>query len=744
MSAGKFIRRQMPVLFLFYVSIYSSLAASSEKNPKQEKIVPAKLKISGYGIFGNFELKRIVRTLELSGKRPQYFGPAFIEDSALILGSRIKKDGYLKPQIKIQLQLRDGSRVETTADELLEKPLPRSLLATRADFKIHKGVLYHYQQLDFDGLRTMTDKEAKSYFMETATLLHPKSARVYTPEKLKHGLSSLTDILERDGYEQARAEASKVTQDDKTGHVFVKINVDQGPKSVVESVTEQFFYEQSGGRASASPTNRIASATNAAATPTNTPLSSAKLPALPTNTVVHPHKPYSKIWVQDFSQGLKTNLYHRGYPDARVELNTLKRRAQSDLVQIDLEAKVISGPYVKIAVVDFLGEKRTKEKTMAARVRVKRGEPLDRIKAEEGRYRLAQLGSFDTVDLIYQPVDEHTRGVLYRVKEGKHLEFSLLFGWGSYELLRGGFEIEENNIWGLGHHARLKAVQSFKASSGEFVYTVPDFIGKDVDLFFNASGLRREEIDFTRLEYGGGFGGHRYFKDYATDLTIRYNYQILNASQVPGVVAAQGVTNTSVGAIITDVKHDRRDNPLYPRNGYKVFFNFELASEYLAGEVNYERFEISTSWHHPLGGGRYIGLGLSHGVILSVGSPAQDLPFNRRFFPGGENSIRGYREGEASPRDAQGKIVGAETMTLGTVELEQALTPKWSLVFFSDSLGFAERAANYPFDTGLFSVGGGLRLKTIIGPMRLEYGYNLNPRKNDPVGTLQFSLGFPF
>jgi outer membrane protein assembly factor BamA len=120
------------------------------------------------------------------------------------------------------------------------------------------------------------------------------------------------------------------------------------------------------------------------------------------------------------------------------------------------------------------------------------------------------------------------------------------------------------------------------------------------------------------------------------------------------------------------------------------------------------------------------------------------LPFNRRFFPGGENSIRGYTEGEASPRDAQGNIVGAETFTLGTVELEQALTPKLSLVVFSDSIGFAENAANYPFDTGLFSVGGGLRLKTFVGPMRLEYGYNLNPRKGDPIGTLQFSLGFPF
>jgi outer membrane protein insertion porin family len=151
-----------------------------------------------------------------------------------------------------------------------------------------------------------------------------------------------------------------------------------------------------------------------------------------------------------------------------------------------------------------------------------------------------------------------------------------------------------------------------------------------------------------------------------------------------------------------------------------------------------------TSWHHPIGGGLSVNLGLSHGIVQSFGSPANNLPFNKRFFPGGENSIRGYKEGEASPRNEFGQLVGAETYVLGTVELEQALTPKWSLVFFSDNLGFARRIANYPFDTGLFSVGGGLRWHTLIGPIRLEYGYNLNPRAQDPVGTLQFSLGFPF
>src|SRR5207253_9459863 len=144
------------------------------------------------------------------------------------------------------------------------------------------------------------------------------------------------------------------------------------------------------------------------------------------------------------------------------------------------------------------------------------------------------------------------------------------------ELLRGGFEIEQNDIWGRAHHARLKVIQSFKASSADFTYTMPEFIGKDVDIFFNASGLRREEISFTREEYGGGFGAHKYFKPIATDVSVRYNYQILNASDVPGIVAAEGATNTSVGAIITDVKYDRRDNPLYPRKGYKIFGTLEL------------------------------------------------------------------------------------------------------------------------------------------------------------------------
>jgi outer membrane protein assembly factor BamA len=44
----------------------------------------------------------------------------------------------------------------------------------------------------------------------------------------------------------------------------------------------------------------------------------------------------------------------------------------------------------------------------------------------------------------------------------------------------------------------------------------------------------------------------------------------------------------------------------------------------------------------------------------------------------------------------------------------------------------------------LYSAGLGVRYQTLIGPVRLEYGHNLNPRPLDPRGTLHLSVGFPF
>ena len=690
------------------LSVTNALPAAETK--KETK--PAQLKISGYGLLGNRQLKKTLELLMMDEKNPEHFDARLIEDAALVLISALNREGFLRPRISIQLTLENGKLVTYTWNEPNESPLPQSLRARKAHFKIKEGVRYHYGRIAFAGLQSLTEKRAKAFFIETGVLLPLKGQRIYTPSRLKRSLENLTEVLERQGYESAQATITREDRNDRSGKVNISVEVHEGAKSIVRSVREEIFFEDA--------------------------------PQPQEITTIQTNTPYSRLWAQDFTQSLQTNLYHRGYPDTKAVLEISRAKSTNGLIHLDLLAKVRTGPRIKAGEIKFQGHQRTRESVLDRRVPLEEGQWLDRVAAERGRYRLSRLGIFESVDLSYEPAEEDARDVIYRLKEGKRIDLSLLFGYGSYELLRGGIELEQFNVLGRAHHSRLRLVQSFKSSSANYTYTMPELLRQDVDVFLNASGLRREEIDFTRVEYGGGAGVRRFFKSIETDVRVRYNYEILSATETDIQLAEQGVQNPGVGAIIMDLRHDRRDNPLYPHKGYKLFSTVELASKYLAGDVNYERIEIFGSYHQPLDEGRWLHFGLSHGLVPTIGSAQENLPFNKRFFPGGETSVRGYQEGEAAPRDAQGRVVGAETFVGGNVEFEQALTPRWSVVGFVDGVGFARRLANYPVDESLFSAGGGLRWRTFVGPIRLEYGHNLNPRKGDPSGTLHFSLGFPF
>jgi len=673
---------------------------------------PAKIKVSGYGVLGNRKLKRLVKVMQAEDMKKPLVDANFIENAGLIILSRMREDGFLNPTVIAEMVLEDGRRYGMRWHSAIDPPLPRPLSAQRVHFRVFEGQRFYFDELAFTGLEAISEKQALSFFIETDALIRLKANRIFTPGRLKRGLASIRELLERKGFQDARVEAGDVRQDDKTGAVDVRVDVDQGPIHMVRSVRIETF-------------------------------------VIATNQAIYvehrnPNQPYSQLWQQDLIQSLKVTNYVGGYADTTVEVKTLNRESITNAVFLDLLATVRTGQQIEVGAVRFTGQKETKIAIMGDRVPLEPGDLLNPALTEKGRARLARLGVFDSVHLRYDIVDEDTRDVIYEVRESKSLDFNLLFGFGSYELLRGGVEVEKRNLWGRAHHVRLRAIQSFKSTRAELLYTMPQFLGEEIDLFLNAFGLIRKEIDFTRKEYGGGVGGLKHLPGISSDLSVRYNYEVLRAADAPAGIALRSVENPGVGAIIADFRHDMRDSPIYPTRGYKVFTTFEFASEYLAGDVDYERFEVAASVHHPLGGGRFISAGVSHGLIAAMDSSANDIPFNKRFFPGGEYSIRGYKDGEAAPRSALGDLVGAESYVFSSIEFEQALTPKLSVVVFIDAVGFARDFADYPVDEALYSVGGGLRWKSIVGPVRLEYGYNLNPRPADPTGTLHFSLGFPF
>jgi len=229
-----------------------------------------------------------------------------------------------------------------------------------------------------------------------------------------------------------------------------------------------------------------------------------------------------------------------------------------------------------------------------------------------------------------------------------------------------------------------------------------------------------------------------------------------------------------------------RDNDLETTKGMYIAANAGVASSYFGSEASFSRLLIQNSTYHAFGKNRarerkfVIARSTTVGVenafgntsILPPGQPCPGvaqtvcadvtvIPLAERFLSGGGNSLRGFGLNQAGPRDpVTGFPLGGSALFINNVELRM---PPVTLPYVQDNMSFAifEDAGNVFTDSrimldnllrwrqknpsvclqepsgtsGTFcdfsyvsqAVGVGVRYKTPIGPVRFDFGYNLNP-----------------
>lgn len=671
----------------------------------------AELHVNGLGWFGNRSAQQRLKLL-LGDQRGETLDANALEDAALVLISSVNQEGYLEPTLTVEVTLADGRKTEYPLDAKLEQSLPRPLDAKEATIHLKRGRRFSLQEVSFAGLLALTEKEARSYFIGEGLLIPLASERIYSPGRLQRAQNNLAESLRQQGYTEATVTLGKIETDPESGKVRAAINVEEGRRWMVDSLKFQIADQ------SEPPT---------------------ELPTKFTDQV------WTSLWRQDAATAIRRWYYARGHPDVQIALKPQAVDAADGTKRVTVVAEINPGPVVRVGEIRFAGNTHTREKTLRRLVKSNPGDLLNPIRFDNGQARISQLGVFRNVDLRYEPADAEVRDVDYNLTEGRRQEVSLLAGYGSYEQLRGGIEWRHYNLFGRAHTDSLKLVQSMKSTQGDYIYTVPELFGTSTDGSVRLFGLNREEFSFRREEYGANVSLLWPLRRFGLSLTTGYTFKHLRNVDNELATQATDQIQADVASVDIGVVRDRRDNPLRPTKGYKLSAQVEAADRVLGGEVVYQQVIMGGSYHTRWGNGRWIHAGVSHGIVTTLGETDDSaLPVSVRFYPGGDGSIRGYQKGAAAPRSATGEFIGAKSYLLFNLELEQALTSKWSLVAFADALGTAAYLSDYPFSEKLYSVGLGVRYQTIIGPVRAEYGHNLNPRAFDPSGTLQLSIGFPF
>ncbi|HEX2099358.1 MAG TPA: POTRA domain-containing protein, partial [Candidatus Synoicihabitans sp.] len=341
---------------------------------------PVDLQVSGTGWLENRRLERSLDRLRPDPEAPKLDANG-VEDAVFFLFSALADDGYLKPAVTVELTRPNGERLTHTFDASLTNLLPRPLEAVRVNFQIERGVRYRFGEITVTGnTGKRSPEEVRALVLPEATGFGFGGDYAYSPPALRRGLNRVVDTLALEGHAQARAEAPRVTMDDASGEVTISVEVQAGPQSWVDEIVVTGDH----------PTD-------------------LRWPGLDERE----QQPWSFAWEQDAMEILRHSLYQRGYPDVRIRSSRVERPGAEGRRLARVTFSIVTGPRVVVKDVRFAGEHGVKESVLRRRVRTEPGEPLDPLRFEAARYRLARLGAFRRVELDYEPATGPERSPVF-------------------------------------------------------------------------------------------------------------------------------------------------------------------------------------------------------------------------------------------------------------------------------------------------------------------------------------------
>jgi outer membrane protein assembly complex protein YaeT len=357
------------------------------------------------------------------------------------------------------------------------------------------------------------------------------------------------------------------------------------------------------------------------------------------------------------------------------------------------------------------------------------------------------------------------------------------------------------NFRGRNHTITFKADVGSLQQRGLLSYTAPRwFNSQDWKLSFTAFYDNTLDVTtFTSQRLEGSVQAEQIISK-ATTMSYRFTYRRVKASNInisPAEIPLLSLP-VRVGEPGFSYIRNKRDNNLETTKGSYTTVDAGVAASYFGSEADFSSILAQNATYHAFGKNRppekkfvlarslRIGVESTFGdtVILPPGQACPNpnttncpsitiIPLAERFLSGGGNSHRGFGLNQAGPRDpTTGFPVGGSALFLNNLELR---FPPTTLPFFQDNISFAifEDAGNIfidgrhmldnllrwrqknpqvclqppnpatPCDYSYVShaVGVGVRYKTPIGPVRFDFGYNLNPPAFPSFQTITSSTG---
>jgi outer membrane protein insertion porin family len=475
-------------------------------------------------------------------------------------------------------------------------------------------------------------------------------------------------------------------------------------------------------------------------------------------------------------------LGEEGYAFARVDPVPTIDDANN---QVAVTFYVDPGKRAYVRRIHFSGATGINDDVLRREMRQLEGGFLSNRAIERSEQRLRRLPYIEDVKKETNPVagSDDLVDVEFNVKEGLPGSFGGGIGYSGLQ----GFMLNANfvhtNFLGAGN--RIEA----DVNTGEYStiyrfshtdpYVTPDGVSRTVSVAYR---------DITQFVSGASRFGTK-----TTTLGLEYSYPISEFTRVRGGVSLMDstlLTNTfspfqsirwvqlNGDTTSTDVQgvtlfesdfnsyelllgwvFDSRNRVIFADRGAR----HRLALSYTVptSDVEYYTLRYDTLHYLPFFGPTFLEWSTEWSYGEALGDTTEIPPY-KRYFGGGPDSVRGFREGWMGPRDTNSNPFGGNARVVSQLEMiiplpgDMGSATRFSLffdagnIFSTDTTPFFDPRTGEPADFDLtlsnlrYSYGVSMQWMAPLGLFRFSYGIPLNAEAGEREDRFQFSIGSAF
>ncbi len=600
--------------------------------------------------------------------------------------------------------------------------------------------------LKFTGVKGVKDGQLKGVLATQASSKLPWGAKHYfTRQQFEADLKRIVAFYRDRGYPDAKVASFDVKLNQQQDAADITIYIDEGQPIVVEKIEYNGFDA----------------------------LPARHLQGLKQRIALKEGQPLDRAYAQATREAALDELKDHGYPYASVRLTD--RGGSNDHARI-VTINATTGTLAHYGDVEIAGNSSVSNHVVERQLTFKPGQLFRLSQIEDSQRKLYALETFQFANIEPDVPEGQQPDVIptkITVREGKHRKVNFGVGYGSEEKLRTTIDWRHVNFFGGARTMQIQGRYSSLDRGVRVNFRQPAFPAAQYGLTASGQFWHNSEPAYT-LDTQGGLitidrplaqPGPSSQRTASRMISFTYTneyqrYTISNAALEdltfrPTLIALGLDPRTGTGrgllsSIAFETRRSTVENQVNARTGYTLSAHLEQAGKELRGDFHYTEVVGEGRYYLALGRQAVFAVRARAGSIRPLGNTDLSVPFFKRYFIGGANSLRGWGRFEVSPLSGSGLPIGGYTQLESSAELRAPIWGNLTAVGFLDAGNVWAQTWN--FGKLLYDAGPGLRYNTPIGPIRVDLGYQLtrepgllvNGKPEARRWRIHFSIGQAF